>query len=66
VAPNVARRRTTLKEILLNISLAVVILGGSYAIMHWFAKAMYVRCGSCHTLNARRRMNCRECDQDLR
>jgi len=30
--------------------LAVAILGGSYVIMHLFARAMYVRCGECHTL----------------
>ena len=55
-----------LKETLLNVGIAIAILGGSYAITHWFARAMYVRCGSCGTLNARRRTNCRACGQQLK
>ncbi len=55
-----------LKETLLNIGMAVAILGGSYAIMHFFARAMYLRCGACATLNARRRTNCRACENPLR
>jgi len=38
------------KETLLNIAIALAILVGSYAIMHFFARAMYIRCPSCHTL----------------
>ncbi|MDX6382761.1 MAG: hypothetical protein QOK48_334 [Blastocatellia bacterium] len=60
------RPRTTLKETLLNIGIAIAILGGSYAIMHFFARAMYVRCQSCATLNARRRSQCRACAETLR
>jgi hypothetical protein len=45
--------------------LAVAILGGSYVVMHLFARAMYVRCASCHTLNARRRSKCRACELPL-
>ena len=55
-----------LKDTFLNIGLAVAILGGSYVIMHLFARAMYVRCQSCHTLNARRRQACRACGNGLR
>ena len=53
------------KDTLLNIAIAVAILVGSYAIMHFFARAMYIRCLSCHTLNARRRTQCRSCAADL-
>jgi len=59
-------RRLPLKETLLNIALAVAILGGSYVIMHLFARAMYVRCFACGTLNARRRSACRQCGDELR
>lgn len=55
-----------MKDTLLNIAIAVAILGGSYAIMHFFARAMYVRCESCATLNARRRKSCRACENALR
>jgi hypothetical protein len=58
-------KRLSLKETLLNIGIAIAILGGSYAIMHFFARAMYVRCESCMTLNARRRSNCRACGARL-
>ena len=55
-----------LKDSLTNVILAVAILGGSYVIMHFFARAMYVRCADCHTLNARRRDVCRSCGRGLR
>ena len=55
-----------LKDTLINVGLAVAILGGSYVIMHLFARAMYVRCAACHTLNARRRSACRLCSHNLR
>ena len=54
-----------LKDTIVNLSLAVAILGGSYIIMHLFARAMYVRCDRCHTLNARRRSACRACGNSL-
>ncbi|PYS77346.1 MAG: hypothetical protein DMF70_16765 [Acidobacteria bacterium] len=54
-----------MKGTLLNVMVAVAILGGSYAITHFFARAMYVRCSSCHTLNARRRSQCRSCSAEL-
>ena len=55
-----------LKDTLLNIALAVAILVGSYVIMHFFARAMYVRCFACGTLNARRRVVCRQCGDQLK
>jgi ribosomal protein L40E len=50
----------------LNFALAVAILGGAWVLTHWFARAMYVVCPACHTLNARRRRHCRKCGQLLR
>ena len=55
-----------MKETVLNIAIAIAILAGSYAITHLFARAMYVRCPLCHTLNARRRAQCRSCATNLR
>jgi hypothetical protein len=55
----------SLKDTIINILLAVAILGGSYVIMHFFARAMYVRCLTCGTLNARRRSLCRNCAVEL-
>jgi hypothetical protein len=54
------------KDTLLNVGIAIAILGGSYVITHFFAKAMYIRCLPCGTLNARRRTNCRSCGRELR
>jgi len=59
-------RLESLKETIINILLAVAILGGSYVIMHFFARAMYVRCFTCGTLNARRRSVCRHCAVELK
>jgi len=53
------------KETLLNIAIALAILVGSALITNWFARTMYVRCPSCHTLNARRRAQCRSCAAEL-
>lgn len=55
-----------MKETLLNVALAVAILGGSALITHLFARAMYVTCPKCRTLNARRRVECRQCGWELR
>jgi len=57
---------TFLVTTLLEIVLVVAILGGSALLTHLFARAMYVTCPKCRTLNARRRMNCRRCNEDLR
>jgi hypothetical protein len=52
-----------MKETLLNLALAAAILGGSALITHLVARAMYVTCRACGTLNARRRKQCRRCGQ---
>jgi hypothetical protein len=49
-----------------SIALAVAILGGSAIITHLFARAMYLTCPRCRTLNARRRIHCRKCGWELR
>jgi hypothetical protein len=51
---------------LVSIALAVAILGGSAVITHLFAHAMYLTCPRCRTLNARRRVQCRNCGWELR
>ena len=43
----------------------VAILGASALITNWFARAMYNRCASCGTLNARRRTQCRQCARPI-
>ena len=55
-----------MKETLLNVALVVAILGGSALITHLFARAMYITCPKCRTLNARRRVECRKCGWELR
>jgi hypothetical protein len=54
-----------LKDLLLNLLVLVAILGLSALITGWFARAMYIRCSGCGALNARRRSQCRSCEQDL-
>lgn len=50
--------------------LAVLLVGGilvvSLIFTQLFARAMYLHCRSCGTLNARRRVQCRECGEVLR
>jgi hypothetical protein len=41
------------------------ILGLSAIITTGFARAMYIRCVACGTLNAKRRSQCRACRKDL-
>jgi rRNA maturation endonuclease Nob1 len=55
-----------LKDTLLSIAVLVCILAASAIITNWFAKAMYLRCTGCGTLNAKRRSQCRACGRDLR
>jgi len=50
---------------LAQIALAVAILGGAYLVTHRFARAMYITCPNCRTLNARRRTHCRKCGHAL-
>ena len=50
-------------ETFLNILVVVAILGVSAVVTQLFARAMYNRCPSCHTLNAKRRDQCRNCGE---
>ena len=54
-----------MKETLLNMALAVGILGASALITHLFARVMYITYPNCRTLNARRRIRCRNCGKAL-
>ena len=51
---------------LLGIALVGGILGFSAIVTQLFARAMYLTCSQCHTLNARRRSGCRKCGAQLR
>ncbi len=51
---------------LIQIALAIAILGGAAVITQLFARAMYITCARCATLNARRRARCRNCGETLR
>lgn len=55
-----------MKETLLNLLVLVGILLASAVVTNWFARTMYRRCAACGTLNARRRTNCRACQQQLK
>ncbi|HLW79353.1 MAG TPA: hypothetical protein VKU44_07115 [Terriglobia bacterium] len=50
---------------LVQIVLVIGILGGAAVITQLFARAMYVTCPECRTLNARRRSQCRRCGHAL-
>ncbi len=52
-------------DLLLNLAVLIGILGLSALITNWFARAMYIRCGACGTLNARRRSKCRSCENEF-
>ena len=53
-------------ETLLGFVVLAVILIVSALITNWFARTMYNRCGNCGTLNAKRRAQCRACEQEIR
>jgi ribosomal protein L40E len=55
-----------MRQTLLDIALVVGILGFSAVATQLFARAMYLACSQCHTLNARRRSHCRKCGVILR
>ncbi|MBD0327221.1 MAG: hypothetical protein ICV68_12365 [Pyrinomonadaceae bacterium] len=55
-----------MRDTLLNAAVFIGILSASWLITNWFARAMYIRCVACGTLNARRRTQCRSCQTDLR
>ena len=52
-------------ETLLNVAVAVGILGGSLVLTDLFVRKMYYRCRKCGTLNAKRRSQCRICAENL-
>ena len=54
-----------MSETLLNIAVAAAILIFAALVTQWFTRAMYYRCGSCGTLNAKRRDRCRDCGAPL-
>jgi hypothetical protein len=54
-----------MSETFLNVALAIAILGVSFVATHLFARAMYITCPKCRTLNARRRTHCRNCGEIL-
>lgn len=62
---NASCELTLVSSTFLQIALAVAILGGAAVITHLFARAMYVTCPNCRTLNARRRDQCRKCGHSL-
>ena len=61
-----ARRCTCMVSTLLNLAVAAAILGGAWLLTHLFARAMYIACPACRTLNARRRKHCRKCGELIR
>lgn len=54
-----------MKDVLINVGMAVTILGLSFFITNWYARA-YVNCRQCKTMNAKRRTHCRNCGAYLR
>ena len=52
-------------ETILGFLLVAGILIVSAVLTNLFARAMYLRCPSCGTLNARRRTRCRSCNDQL-
>ncbi len=50
----------------LGILLVIAILAGSAILTQIFARWMYLVCPKCRTLNARRRVQCRQCGHPLR
>jgi len=55
-----------MKFTLLNFGFAAAILGVAWVLTFLFARAMYILCPACQTLNARRRRNCRKCGALIR
>ena len=55
-----------MRDTLLQIALLIAILGVSAVLTRLFARAMYLTCSKCRTLNARRRKRCRHCGEVLR
>ena len=55
-----------MKDFLLSAAVLLVILVTSALITNWFARTMYNRCVHCGTLNAKRRLHCRACNEGMR
>jgi hypothetical protein len=55
-----------LRDTLLSLAVLAGILILSALVTNLFARAMYNRCAACHTLNARRRSQCRSCGAPLK
>lgn len=54
-----------MRDTLLGVAVLAAILIVSALITNWFARTMYNRCPACGTLNARRRSNCRACEEPI-
>ena len=54
------------RDTLLQIALMIAILAVSAVLTRIVARAMYITCARCSTLNARRRVHCRRCGEHLR
>ena len=54
-----------MRAALLNFAVLVLILGGAFWLTNWFAGAMYNKCAGCGSLNAKRRMKCRVCGEEI-
>lgn len=52
-------------DMLLNLAVAVGILGVSFVLTNLFVRKMYYRCRQCGVLNAKRRIRCRGCGEAL-
>ena len=52
-------------ETALGFLIVIAILGSSAFITQLFATGMYNRCSHCRSLNARRRIQCRQCGHPL-
>ena len=61
-----ATRYWCMRSLLFQIGVVVIILGVSAIITNVFARAMYIHCANCGTLNARRRTACRKCGTPLK
>ena len=53
-------------DTLVSVLVLAAILVVSALITDWFARTMYNRCAACGTLNARRRTNCRVCQEPIK
>jgi rRNA maturation endonuclease Nob1 len=52
-------------DALLTIAVVVAVLVLPLIITNLFVRKMYYRCSGCGSLNAKRRINCRVCGDDL-